>query len=153
MDGAAQQFSGDYQTTNFDYDDLEELFYSLEWHLCAKSIINSFYKSCGQPIPYPPTHKEATKTFRVLHCEWERQSERYRPNAITKYLQRHNETSALYLYIFHYKWFITTNITFIQQGQVVPKPKESFWCSVFADNLKLYNKILDIGEFPCTTHC
>ena len=55
--------------TDFDYQDLEELFYSLEWHLCAKSVINSFYESCSQPIPYPPIHEEATKTFRALYQE------------------------------------------------------------------------------------
>jgi len=53
MDGAAQRFSGEIQTANFDYADLEELFYNLEWHLCSKNVINSFYESYGFAIPYP----------------------------------------------------------------------------------------------------
>ena len=72
MDGAAQRFSGEIQTTDFDYTDLEELFWNLEWHLCSKIVINLFYESCGFEIPYPPPHEQGTKIFRSLSCEWER---------------------------------------------------------------------------------
>ena len=72
MDGTAQRFSGEIQTTDFDYADLEELFYNLEWHLCSKTIINSFYKSCSFAIPYPPLYEQGTKIFRSLSCTWER---------------------------------------------------------------------------------
>ena len=75
MDGAAQRFSGEIQTTDFDYMDLEELFWNLEWHLCSKTVINSFYKSCGFKIPYPSLHEQGTKIFRSLSCKWERRSE------------------------------------------------------------------------------
>jgi len=71
MDGAAQCFSGEIQTADFDYTDLEELFYNLEWHLCLKSVINSFYESCSFAIPYPPLHEQGTKIFRSLSYEWE----------------------------------------------------------------------------------
>jgi len=71
MDSTTQPFLGEIQTADFDYADLEELFYNLEWHLCSKSVINSFYESCGLEIPYPPLHEQGTKIFRSLSHEWE----------------------------------------------------------------------------------
>ena len=75
MDGAAQRLSGEIQTFDFDHADLEELFHSLDWHLCSKSVINSFYESCGFTEPYPPLHEQGTKIFRSLSREWTRRCE------------------------------------------------------------------------------
>ena len=150
MDGAAQRFSGEIQTTDFDYADLEELFWNLEWHLCSKTVINSFYESCGFDIPYPPLHEQGTKTFRSLSREWERRSERFGPTATAKYLRKREETSALYLFIFQNDWFATTTLYYLQKGQYLPQPEHSFWWQVFRQDHALYNKVLDIEGHPHT---
>ena len=144
MDGTTQWFSGEIQTADFNYSDLEELFYNLEWHLCSKSVINSFYESCGFEIPYPPLHEQGTKIFRSLSHEWERWSKCFGPAATAKYLHKREETSVLYLFIFQNDWFTTMTLHYLQKGQYLPQPENSFWWQIFWQDHALYNKVLDI---------
>ena len=151
MDGAAQRLSGEIQTFDFNHTDLEELFYNLDWHLCSKSVINSFYESCGFTEPYPPLHKQGTKIFRSLSRKWTRRCERFGPTATAKYLGKREETSALYLFLFQNDWFASVTLHYLQCKQYLPQPKNSFWWQVFQQDLELYNKVLDIEGHPRST--
>jgi len=63
---------------------------------------------------------------------------------MAKYLHKHEETSILYLFIFQNDWFATTTLHYLQKGQYLPQPENSFWWQIFQQDHALYNKVLNI---------
>ena len=91
----------------------------------------------------------AAATLFLSH-EWEQQSEHFGPAALAKYLHKQEETSTLYMFIFQNDWFATTMLHYLQKGQYLPQPKNSFWWQVFWQDHALYNKVLNIEGHPHT---
>ena len=122
MEGAAQYLSGRIQTVDFSTQDLEELFWDLEWHLSSKTVKNDFYEACGHPPPHPPMQEECCKVFRKLHEEWTRRATRYGQGSTNKFFRRCNELSALYLLIFHQDKYTEVDEWICKTQANVPNP-------------------------------
>ena len=134
MDGAAQNLSGNIQTVDFGMPDLEELFYELEWRLCAKNAINHFRTMCGFKEPFPPIHEECKKVMRHLHSEWRRRIDSYGVWATAKFFIKRDESSALYLLLAHNSLYYRAKEWAYAKPIHICSPHDSFWTAYLAED-------------------
>jgi hypothetical protein len=126
IEGAAQFLSGRAQTVEFDQE-LEELFWDLEWRLASKTAKNDFYEACGLPPPHPPLQEKCQKAVRKLNTDWLKRVAQYDVWPTAKYFRRRDEASALYLSLYHDTLFTRANQWFADKQIAVPDPQQSFW--------------------------
>ena len=119
---------------DFTETNLQDLFDDLEWHLVAKDTINSFYEECGFPPPHDAYKEECMKTFQRLHREWERRVPQYSEFSTAKFFRRRDETSALYLGMYHLEAF--ARATNWGEGRFnLPDPFQSYWSEYIREQL------------------
>ena len=147
IEGAAQWLLGCVQTIDF-RQELEELFWDLEWRLVAKTAKNNFYAACRQPTPHPPMQEACQKVMRKYNNEWTKRVNKYGVWPTAKYFRRRNEPSALYLSLYHDTLFLRADQWFQDKQTEVPDSQQSIWAEFLREdgahvpNLKYHDPIV-----------
>jgi hypothetical protein len=134
IEGAAQYLSGRVQTVNFGEQNLEDLFWDLEWRLSSKSAKNSFYEACGHPPPHPPMREECHRTFQKLHNEWKRRVDKYGLVPTNKFFRRRDGASALYLFLFHTNTYANLESWAQSTHGDIPNPFDTIWAEYLVED-------------------